>query len=279
MKKKIKFLICAAIVFSCTAVCKAQQEAAMLVDGTVWVYRNVPTPNTPLIEFFTIYYLSGDTLANGKTYKVLYAKAIVPRNPDLMGHEQYSYLVREEGDKVYTLADEVEYVLYDFDALKNGDSISVYYGDGQYEKRNIVDRSSSVTMEDGSQRTVYKVFYTKSPIGKFCPANMEIIDHIGCRNTLGSLISYYVVPTIAPYTLNPPYSVLNFVVRDGKIIYKDAEDYKDFPWQNYIAGYASGIVQPEKVRTSTGIFNLQGQRIKSMQKGLNIIDGRKVWVR
>ena len=28
-----------------------------------------------------------------------------------------------------------------------------------------------------------------------------------------------------------------------------------------------------------GIYNLQGQRIKTMQKGLNIVDGKKVWVR
>ena len=28
-----------------------------------------------------------------------------------------------------------------------------------------------------------------------------------------------------------------------------------------------------------GIFNLQGQRIETMQKGLNIVDGKKVWVR
>ena len=27
------------------------------------------------------------------------------------------------------------------------------------------------------------------------------------------------------------------------------------------------------------IFNLQGQRIKGLQKGLNIVDGKKVWVK
>ena len=28
-----------------------------------------------------------------------------------------------------------------------------------------------------------------------------------------------------------------------------------------------------------GIFNLQGQRINGLQKGLNIVDGKKVWVK
>jgi hypothetical protein len=34
-----------------------------------------------------------------------------------------------------------------------------------------------------------------------------------------------------------------------------------------------------KVKTRTDIFNLQGQRISSLQKGLNIVNGRKVVVK
>jgi hypothetical protein len=34
-----------------------------------------------------------------------------------------------------------------------------------------------------------------------------------------------------------------------------------------------------KVKTRTDIFNLQGQRISSLQKGLNIVNGRKVVIK
>jgi hypothetical protein len=34
-----------------------------------------------------------------------------------------------------------------------------------------------------------------------------------------------------------------------------------------------------KVKTRTEIYNLQGQRLSSLQKGLNIVNGQKVYVK
>ena len=303
MKKKIKFLICAAIVFSCTAVCKAQQEAAMLVDGMVWVYS---LPNSIIYgadEFEATYvmvFVDGDTIINEKQYKKISAEQ-VREDMTSMGIKNL-VAIREEGNRIYAARelyaqtffkderttfvpfhnsfeqDEDEYIVYDFDALKNDSEVILYYADGKQIPRSIVDKTSSVTMEDGTIRTLYKVFNRKEQMIKLLPANTEIIDRIGCRNMPGCLFHYFSEPSVISPSLKV-YTYLNFVVRDGKIIYKDAEEYVPVPWQDYIAGYASGIVQPEKARTSTGIFNLQGQRISHAQKGLNIIDGRKVWVR
>ena len=68
------------------------------------------------------------------------------------------------------------------------------------------------------------------------------------------------------------------------------ESYKQtFPWNmfgNIVAlteeEMADGImenVKIEKFKNERAVFNLQGQRIKTLQKGLNIVDGEKVWVR
>ena len=66
------------------------------------------------------------------------------------------------------------------------------------------------------------------------------------------------------------------------------EEYKTTaPWSNFsnivaiAEGETDGIseIVNGKWSNSKSIYNLQGQRIKTLQKGLNIVDGRKVWVR
>ena len=67
------------------------------------------------------------------------------------------------------------------------------------------------------------------------------------------------------------------------------ESYKQtFPWNmfgNIVAlteeEMADGIeeIVNGKLSNSKSIYTLQGQRIKTLQKGLNIVDGKKVWVR
>ena len=68
------------------------------------------------------------------------------------------------------------------------------------------------------------------------------------------------------------------------------ESYKQtFPWNmfgNIVAltdeEMADGImenVKIEKFKNERAVFNLQGQRVKTLQKGLNIVDGKKVVVK
>ena len=62
------------------------------------------------------------------------------------------------------------------------------------------------------------------------------------------------------------------------------------PWSNFAnivalteEDYANGIKDPLRLPLNgercNPIYNLQGQRINGLQKGLNIVDGKKVWVR
>ena len=67
------------------------------------------------------------------------------------------------------------------------------------------------------------------------------------------------------------------------------ESYKQtFPWNmfgNIVVlteeDYAEGIedLTPTLSQGEGAIFNLNGQRINGLQKGLNIVDGKKVWVK
>ena len=66
------------------------------------------------------------------------------------------------------------------------------------------------------------------------------------------------------------------------------EEYKTTaPWSNFsnivaiAEGETDGIseIVNGKWSNSKSIYNLQGQRINGLQKGLNIVDGKKVWVR
>jgi hypothetical protein len=38
-------------------------------------------------------------------------------------------------------------------------------------------------------------------------------------------------------------------------------------------------VRSKRLEVKDGIYNLQGQRLSSLRKGLNIVDGRKVFVK
>ena len=68
------------------------------------------------------------------------------------------------------------------------------------------------------------------------------------------------------------------------------ESYKQtFPWNMFsnivalteeeMADGISPLRLPLNGERCNAIYNLQGQRINGMQKGLNIVDGKKMWVR
>ena len=70
---------------------------------------------------------------------------------------------------------------------------------------------------------------------------------------------------------------LNLFYRDGHLEYKSPDFYPDPFFPDELADGIKEITNLPK--NEGGIYNLQGQRISHAQKGLNIIDGRKVWVR
>ena len=66
--------------------------------------------------------------------------------------------------------------------------------------------------------------------------------------------------------------------------YKDSEGHiavAKLIFHIYIGGVPAGIEENVKMKElkNENIYNLKGQRINNLQKGLNIVDGKKVWVK
>ena len=72
---------------------------------------------------------------------------------------------------------------------------------------------------------------------------------------------------------------LNLFYRDGKLEYKSPNFYPDPFFPDEIADGIEEIVKIEKLKTERAVFNLQGQRINGLQKGLNIQDGKKIYIK
>ena len=72
---------------------------------------------------------------------------------------------------------------------------------------------------------------------------------------------------------------LNLFYRDGKLEYKSPNFYPDPFFPEEIAdGIEEQSLSPLSLKGG-GLYNLKGQRINSLQKGLNIVNGKKVWVK
>ena len=71
---------------------------------------------------------------------------------------------------------------------------------------------------------------------------------------------------------------LNLFYRDGKLEYKSPNFYPDpfFP-EETADGIEENVIIKELKKEK--IYNLQGQPLKTLQKGLNVVDGKKVWVK
>ena len=62
-----------------------------------------------------------------------------------------------------------------------------------------------------------------------------------------------------------------------QVFYNEAEDLYYNLVNDVIVGI--GAVESSEPKTVTGIYNLAGQRLEKMQKGINIVNGRKVLVK
>ena len=66
------------------------------------------------------------------------------------------------------------------------------------------------------------------------------------------------------------------IIAAGKAYYQSPSNVKAFYFD--FAGDATGIAEIEngKLKVESSIFNLAGQRVNKMQKGINIVNGKKV---
>ena len=109
---------------------------------------------------------------------------------------------------------------------------------------------------------------------------LVLIEGIGCINSPGMLFDY----------LNP-YSGIKHWICDLSLYLDNVDEYwmgnfstitPTYKYTNpLIADRTVGIeeVRGQKGKGRGNIYNLQGQLIKTLQKGLNIVDGKKIMVK
>ena len=183
-------------------------------------------------------------------------------------------------------------------------------------RQNKVIERSSITLADGSVRSLLKIdcnnknnsYWNKIP-GYYY---VELIEGIGAINSYYQLINYldwldYFLPNTFNYSKEfyntTRYAHLNMFIQNGKVIYiaprKDLNaqvdesqtTFKEMPFYPDITpeSVASGEYRLDtSINNSTvdnsqkenySLYNIGGQRISAPQKGINIVDGKKVWVK
>ena len=260
----------------------AQEQSSMLDGNPIWVYYskgNYTGRDGVAQDVFSTYYLDGDTIIDDVKYHHMYVIWKLKNGEYVLEDEPPHFVadVRTEGNQLlrrkttddenkdtapyefFELRDK-EIILYDFDALKNAETISTF-NNGKEEKHSVTQ--SQATMADGSTRAVYSVGANGRVINKF-----TIIDNIGSINT--NLI--YWIPDGVP-TPNPnDHPTLDVFIQHGKIVYKAPEsEYSEFSFLGQLTTDISSTRNDQPQLGTHAIYNLQGQRIESPQRGVNIL--------
>ncbi len=269
-----------ALLLSISSSTFAQEQSGMLDGNPIWVYcgKGRYISGGVAQDVFSTYYLDGDTIIDGVKYQHMYVTWKLKNGKYVLKDEPPYFVanVRTEGNKLikwknpddensyyppyeyFELRDK-ETIIYDFDALKNSNTISVFLRGN--ENKHSVTQSQAV-MADGSTRTVYTV-HKQWEDNKF-----TIIDNIGC--TINNLISW--IPNGESPTTRIPVTMLNVFIQNGKIIYKAPEsEYRDFSFLDQLTTGINSTHNDKSQLDNRAIYNLQGQRIASPQRGVNIL--------
>lgn len=121
-------------------------------DDACWTEFSVYI-RTTTVAYKSQYYLSGDTILNGKTYKKVIAR--LPNN--LLQPTYYMGAIREEAGKVFKLYidDETmvtgEFLLYDF-TVKVGDTIHSTSPSGELSRKPVVTKIDTIELLTGVKR-------------------------------------------------------------------------------------------------------------------------------
>ena len=256
--KKIRLLL----VFLCvltSANALGQEYAPFVKEGKTWNYKEY-YQNIWNDEQWTkdiSYVIHGTTEIDGLTYHKMYRIS--------EGDSTYYCALREEDKKVwiYRRYDEHE-LLYDF-GMSIGDSYLLSYNWYYYQLTSI----EPMQFHNNQTRNVYHydilvqwdpdepaTFYDSAPI----------VEGVGCEEGWNIQRLYEPSPT-------------NGIIwgEDFLSCYEDGECI--FTFDEFKALKKTKIdeaIANHKTIGSNSIYHLQGQRIRSLQKGLNIVKGRKV---
>ena len=278
----------------------AQDYPTMLEGNPKWICLASDVDGEPTFKTF---YLDGDTTINGKTYQKLYYEWMYKNGKSVLGHPVNIAALREYDGKVLAAkafyqemfleignyyeafeerSDEV--VVYDWNVLREAKSVKVFQ-DGKTTEREIVERTIT-DMSDGSKRIVYKLFnHDPENLRRGQQAYVEIIDQVGCINMPKELVHYLWEPKNITYSSSLSKVIVGTTmdfIQNNMIVYRapiNAYVSYDFIKDLVPTGIEEIIHNAQFIMHNDAIYNLQGQRINGLQKGLNIVNGKKVFVR
>ena len=232
-------------------ICKADEQTLyeayhpFLKEGKTWNYQEY-YHNLLDDEQWSkdvSYVINGTTEIDGKAYYKMYRISEE-------GSEYYCAL-REEDRKVWQYTSDGDQLLYDF-----GMSIGDSYTPSDYQLLNVLHYDVS------------EQYDPTEPYEYIGPE--QIVEGVGCEKGWNIMKLYAQVPS------NGIFHGENFLscYEDGKCIFT-TDDFNLYEMQTK----EIEVINDNKAENKKGIYNLQGQRIRHLQKGLNIVNGRKVHVK
>ncbi len=221
-------------------------------------------------EFWTeTYRLQGDTIINGKTYKIEHAA----RNEDLSDMKPSGRYMREEDGRVYSITDKDQRDDFVFDySMEIGDTLfynphTDYYGNVYKHHaclRLIAIRDTIMPNGDGRVRKCYDTeegCLNGDDVYEFHPVLHSFIEDIGYTAT--GLSSSEIGTTGVGYSLL-------YVKQGDTILYQQEEGVL---WKDN-----TGIEVPKSEQTNI-YYDLQGRPVANPIRGVYIKDGKKVLVK
>ena len=251
MRKFVFFL--SGIIFSHIIIAQEASYQQFIEEGKAWHYE-VSNPNAGseyFSEWLTTYFLEGDTIIGDHRCKRIYVTSSCPFNKR---EKLYSGALFEKDSLVFHIYPNgtEPYLLYDFSA-QSGNEVSIYG-----TRLSILERNN-ITY-DGKSLLVLT----------WCPIELDVyksflIEGIGCLDN--ELLNYYNSWNPGAYNCK----LLSCEVNGDEIF-----DLNSF---NGTVG-CQRIVNDNHVRSSLGIFDLQGRMLQQApNKGIYIQNGKKVAVK
>ena len=250
-------------------ICKADEQTLyeayhpFLKEGKTWNYQEY-YHNLLDDEQWSkdvSYVINGTTEIDGKAYYKMYRISEE-------GSEYYCAL-REEDRKVWQYtSDDGDQLLYDF-GMSIGDSYTPSDEPIRYQLTDIKPmRFQYYQLLNVLHYDVSEQYDPTEPYEYIGPE--QIVEGVGCRKGWNFMELYALVPS------NGIFHGENFLscYEDGKCIFT-ADDFNLYETQTK----EIEVINDNKAENKKGIYNLQGQRIRHLQKGLNIVNGRKVHVK
>ena len=250
-------------------ICKADEQTLyeayhpFLKEGKTWNYQEY-YHNLLDDEQWTkdvSYVINGTTEIDGKSYYKTYRISEE-------GSEYYCAL-REEDRKVWQYtSDDGDQLLYDF-GMSIGDSYTPSDEPIRYQLTGIKPmRFQYYQLLNVLHYDVSEQYDPTEPYEYIGPE--QIVEGVGCRKGWNFMELYALVP------YNGILHGENFLscYEDARCIFT-ADDFNLYETQTK----EIEVINDNKAENKKGIYNLQGQRISHLQKGLNIVNGRKVHVK